>query len=179
MKVNDVLIAIGMLVAGVAIVLGLSATKDDVQTEFKPEAGVEIGASFSLQNNSNSTTYNAPEGGRDRFLAEGRSGEKCYVHSSDLLLSHGSNGECFVLGVDRNHWFINPAGGRVLLGDCPTEVSPTILNYRTWKELSRPYPGYNSLQQWTQERLESMRCSESLYQQLSAQANRILMEGGN
>lgn len=168
-----------MILAGFAIIYYLNGVPriDTSQIVFDPEVKADIGASFSVQDNTDSTTYNAPSGSRDQFTVDGRPGEKCYLHRTDLLIDHGNNGDCFVIDINHNYWFVNPAGGRVLLSSCPMRVEESAAAFAGLKEPANPYPGTSSLQDWSAEQLESMKCPSGLVNQLYTQSEKLMNRG--
>ena len=149
---------------------------DTEAIKVNPEVSFDVGASVSFTDNERTVAISQPAD-RERFLLNGRPGEKCFLDPTDLLIMHNANGDCQVIDVNGNFWYINPGGGRVLSSSCPITVSQSAARYESYAEPSKPNPGIITVESWTPEHLNSARCDERLILKLKKQYQQIL-EGG-
>lgn len=126
--------------------LGHSETVDDNSFQFQVqiESGIkQKGDSGRLQSHS------------------GRLMERCFATASEIVVSHGTNGDCFILDVNGNYWLVNPYNLRTLLSKCPTKIEESA---KLYNELDKPSdywpPSTNG--QYPKETLDEYKCNRGI-----------------
>lgn len=164
---KDIVITI-LIVFGLPFSLWYLLTTEKMtdKVEVEPKVLFEVGGSFEINKSASNET----------FVVDGRVGEKCFADASDLLIYHGGNGECKVIDLNGNFWFVGPMNQRTLLQPCPDKVTKSILDYQYYNEPSMAKPAARTFGKWTIEELEQNKCDSNLIERLRNEADEILMQ---